>query len=81
MTVVVPSANPDGVTVLIMGIGFQIVTVAEPGGADGKTSEVAVIVTESGVGTIAGAVYRPVPVIVPTTSLPPGTPFTEKFMV
>jgi hypothetical protein len=36
----------------------------------------AVIVTELGVGTAVGAVYRPFVSIVPTVELPPETPFT-----
>ena len=36
----------------------------------------AVMVTEGGLGRTFGAVYTPVPVIVPTLELPPETPFT-----
>lgn len=37
---------------------------------------VAVSVTAAGLGTLAGAVYTPVSVTVPTVALPPTTPFT-----
>jgi hypothetical protein len=41
---------------------------------------VAAIVTVKGVGTVAGAVYKPVPSIVPTVPFPFGIPFTSQFI-
>src|SRR6188508_992909 len=43
---------------------------------DGSWFETAVTVTTAGVGTLAGAVYTPVAVMVPRTVLPPATPST-----
>jgi hypothetical protein len=40
---------------------------------------VAPMFTVNGVGTVAGAVYRPIESIVPTVELPPATPFTDQF--
>ena len=47
-----------------------------------EAASVAVSVTTGGSGTVAGAVYRPVDVTVPTVELPPAIPFTlhEKLM-
>jgi hypothetical protein len=55
--------------------GFTTVTVAEADAA-GSATLVAIIVTVAGTGTVAGAVYRPPTVTVPTVALPPATPFT-----
>jgi len=41
-------------------------------------AEVASIVTELGVGRAAGAVYRPVVLILPTVTLSPTVPFTDQ---
>jgi hypothetical protein len=38
-----------------------------------------VTVTVKGVGTAAGAVYRPAEVTVPTVEFPPATPLTDQF--
>ena len=56
VTVVVPSENPDGVTVPRTGIGFQMASVTDPGGKVGSLPATLVIFTELGTGTIAGAV-------------------------
>src|SRR5271157_4119133 len=53
-----------GATVTAIGIGEVIVTVAEPDMV-GYASNVAVTATSGGLGTLAGAVYRPLLVTVP----------------
>jgi hypothetical protein len=47
---------------------------------DGAAPLVAVIVTDPDAGTEAGAVYRPLLLIVPTVLLPEATPFTFQDM-
>src|SRR5271155_983916 len=75
----VPSEKVPGVTVVMTGIGFKTLTVTEPGVSCGKFVARLVIVTVLlGVGTTAGAVYRPLLSIVPTVALPPNTPLTQK---
>ena len=78
VTVVVPSVKPEGVTALTIGIGFSTLIVTEPGVSCGNCVARPVIVTVLfGDGVMAGAVYRPLPSIVPSSALPPGTPFTQ----
>jgi hypothetical protein len=43
-----------------------------------SAKETAVTVTVGVVGTATGAVYTPVPLIVPTVEFPPATPFTRQ---
>ena len=77
----VPSEKLEGVTVLMIGIGFNTLTVTDPGVSPGKFVARLVIVTALlGVGTMAGAVYSPLLSIVPTAVLPPRTPFTQKLI-
>jgi hypothetical protein len=77
----VPSEKLEGVTPLMIGIGFNTLTVTEPGLSCGKAVAKLVIVTVLlGAGTMAGAVYSPLPSIVPTLASPPSTPFTQKFI-
>src|SRR3989442_2877153 len=52
-----------------------IVTVALPC-ANGATALVALTFTVLGKGTLPGAVYSPVALMVPTVALPPAAPFT-----
>jgi hypothetical protein len=52
----VPSEKLEGVTELMIGIGFNTLTVTDPGVSPGKFAARLVIVTELGVGTMAGAV-------------------------
>src|SRR5258708_8720265 len=62
------------------GIGFNTLTVTEPGVSPGKFVARLVIVTVlPGEGTRAGAVYSPLLSIVPTLASPPRTPFTQNF--
>jgi hypothetical protein len=77
--VVVPSEKLDGVTELIIGIGFRTLIFTIPGVSCGNALARLVIVTElSGVGTTAGAVYKPFLSTVPNCAFPPCTPFTQK---
>lgn len=64
------------VTVTGPGGGAVIVTTAD---ADFDVSATlrAVTLTVAGEGTLAGAVYRPLLLTVPTVELPPATPFTS----
>jgi hypothetical protein len=43
-----------------------------------SATDATVIVTVEGLGTADGAVYTPVPLIVPNVELPPATPFTRQ---
>jgi hypothetical protein len=43
-----------------------------------SANDVAVMVTVAGLGTVAGAVYSPLVLMVPTVKLPPMTPFTSQ---
>lgn len=68
-----------GVTLMeLVVLGLAIVAWAD---ADVVLSacEIAMIVTVDGVGTVAGAVNKPVVEIVPTVELPPDTPLTSQF--
>ena len=64
-----------GVPEIVSDTVALTVTVAEPDFVLSAT-EIAVIVTVSCAGTVAGAVYSPPDVIVPTVALPPVTPLT-----
>jgi hypothetical protein len=55
----------------------MIITCAEPFTV-GSAPLMAVIVTGLGLGTVLGAVYRPVAEMVPTVALPPGTALTAQ---
>src|SRR5271167_2974374 len=69
-----------GVTLTLTGGGgggLVMVTAALPA-ADDATMLVACTVTVAGVGTLAGALYRPLVEIVPNAILPPATPFTSQ---
>ena len=69
---------PVAVTVTVNvpdGVGALIVTVAAPYFIT-SACDIADTVTVAGLGTVAGAVYRPVGSIVPALALPPVTPFT-----
>jgi hypothetical protein len=46
--------------------------------AVGSAALVALTVTEAGLGAVAGALYSPLVVIVPTVEFPPVTPFTDQ---
>src|SRR5277367_5320002 len=77
----VPSAKVPGVTVVMIGIGFSTVMVTDPLVSPGKFIARLVIVTVLlGVGTTAGAVKSPLLSIVPSSALPPNTPFTQKLI-
>src|SRR5271156_5673185 len=77
----VPSEKLVGVTVVMSGIGFKMLSVTEPGVSCGKFVARLVMVTVLlGVGIVAGAVYKPLLSIVPTWAFPPSTPFTQKFI-
>jgi hypothetical protein len=54
----------------------EMVTVAVPDTAV-LAADIAVIVTVAGLGTVEGAVYTPLDVMVPTVALPPATPLTS----
>src|SRR5277367_1626018 len=76
-----PSEKVEGVTVVMIGIGFNTLIVTEPGVSCGKFVARLVIVTVLlGVGTTAGAVKSPLLSIVPNSALPPNTPFTQKLI-
>jgi hypothetical protein len=66
-----------GVIVRVSAVPVVIVIFAVP---DCVASEidVAVMVTSAGLGTTAGAVYRPAVEMVPTLRLPPTMPFTDQ---
>ena len=72
-----PGRTASGKTPAIAGSGLVIVTVDCPV-AGGVVELLAVIVTVLGVGGMAGALYQPSPLIFPSVSLPPGTPFTAQ---
>jgi hypothetical protein len=63
------------VALVTTGIGFKIVSVREAEIA-GEATLTAVIVTELGLGILAGGVYMPLVEISPELALPPVTPFT-----
>ena len=54
--VVTPSARLEGATPVRTGMGLRTATVTDPGAVPGWPLAVAVMVTELGVGTTAGAV-------------------------
>jgi hypothetical protein len=72
-----PTGTAVGETAVTVGIGFssEIALVPE---RDLLDADVASIMTELGVGRAAGAVYRPLLLILPTVALPPTVPFTDQ---
>ena len=71
---VVPAVSV-AVAAEMLGTGFHTLTCAEPV-VVGELTLMAVTVTVSGLGKLAGGVYTPPLLIVPTLLLPPVTPFT-----
>ena len=65
-----------GATMTVAFTAGRMVTMADPEGLV-SAELVALMVTVAGLGTAAGAVYRPVDVIVPTVELPPRMLFTD----
>ena len=82
LTVIVklPTGMGEGETALTVGTGFSSVSALLPVIVVSVTL-VAVIVSVFGEGTVAGALYRPVLLIVPDAALPPATPFTDHVTV
>jgi hypothetical protein len=64
-----------GEMVMLTAAGAVTVTAAEADLVE-SACDTAVTVTVAGLGTDAGAVYKPELEIVPTVALPPTTPFT-----
>jgi hypothetical protein len=60
--------------------GAVTVTIAAPKGLV-SAELMALTVIVAGVGTMAGAVYNPEVLMVPTVEFPPSTPFTDQMMV
>ena len=61
-----------------MGGGVEVTRTLAAADCVGSWTETAVIVTVGSAGGAAGAVKSPVAEIVPTTALPPTTPFTDQ---
>ncbi len=89
---IAPLLNPVPVTVIVYeptGIGFgEMEEIAGPGGstatytiADVFPSDPNALMVIPFVGILAGAVYRPLSVIVPLAELPPLTPLTDHVTV
>ena len=79
VSVKLPTVTGDGLTDAMLGSG-RMVTVALPlacrrGSAGGAYGDV------GGIGTVAGATYRPLVLITPTTASPPAMPFTLQVTV
>src|SRR5262245_25977694 len=70
-----------GEIVMLTGCGSGIIVTEADPAASGTSWLVACTVTVAGDGTTAGAVYRPVASIRPTTAVPPTVPFTSHVTV
>ena len=70
-----PTFTGSGCTLCTTGTGFSSVTAASPDVI--SATFVAVTCTDVGSGSTAGAVYKPLSLIVPTVALPPATPLTD----
>jgi hypothetical protein len=77
-TVPTGTVTDVGLTCTVIGVaGFCTVTLADPDARESATL-VAVTVMVAGLGKVAGGVYTPEFVIVPTVELPPAVPLTSQ---
>ena len=72
-----PTATAVGETPVTVGTGFSSVIMVLPERLL-SDEEVASMLMEFGLGRVAGAVYMPVALIIPSGALPPTTPFTDQ---
>lgn len=68
----------DGVTATVMGGGVAEIVTDAVANWVGSAADTALTVTVAGDGTLAGAVYKPAVLIVPTVELPATMPLTRQ---
>ena len=68
-----PAVKVEGLTLLMAGVGFHNVTALDALTLESCT-DVTLTVTVFGLGSVPGAVYAPLELIIPTAALPPATP-------